>query len=241
MHLLVRVAFHLANDGFDGETLFGALSCLLAMVNYRAYIFKKADVTSLDQTRATDFNRCRHAPVTALQYAEDVPTDTKNKWAKDARLGWSVFVATLRYTVVSLKEEHRQEGLEDLRYQKLREDGSTCSEDESEYGEEQLNNATEQVIDGRSIKHNRKISDDDPEISPRFSMGSLFTGLKRGEGPTNVEYIEKGLVMETSEKGYFEPKFGPRAMFTKTYMGLMHFANIHPRGRAKFIEAPIFD
>lgn len=98
LHSLVLVAFHLGNNGTEGETLFGIIACLLCLLMNDADPLEQAEI-SLNSLLDIDEDGCSHILMTPAELAEHVPPEVMNKWSNEAQLGWKVFARILRYAV----------------------------------------------------------------------------------------------------------------------------------------------
>lgn len=87
LHTLVLVAYYLANNGTEGETMFGIIACLVCMLVHGA-----------DPTRATDLSipallgedvgeNCTHTSIVPSELASHVPEQIIDSWPSDRRLG----------------------------------------------------------------------------------------------------------------------------------------------------------
>ncbi|KAK6223958.1 hypothetical protein LQW54_000104 [Pestalotiopsis sp. IQ-011] len=96
LHTLTLVAFHLGRDGTEGETLFGAIACLLCLIMHGADPLREAEL-SIPALIGIDGEECSHLLMTPAELAKNVPRELLTKWSEDARLGWDVFVGILQY------------------------------------------------------------------------------------------------------------------------------------------------
>ncbi|KAM3069979.1 hypothetical protein ACMFMG_003984 [Clarireedia jacksonii] len=94
---LVMTAFHLARSGCEGETLFGAVACLVCLLANGANPLLKASI-SLPALLGTDTDHeCTHQMLSAVEFMDLIPQRFMETWSAEARLGWDVFCGLLRY------------------------------------------------------------------------------------------------------------------------------------------------
>ncbi len=113
LHCLVLVAFHLAQNGRPGETLFGPLACLTALLVHGADPCLRADISVRPLVNfrnsnsnsgggggggSDDQDACDHSLLTAAALSWKVaPPSVVRGWAEETQLGWRVFVKTLKH------------------------------------------------------------------------------------------------------------------------------------------------
>jgi hypothetical protein len=94
---LVMTAFHLARSGCEGETLFGAVACLVCLLVNGANPLLKASI-SLPALLGTDTeHECTHQKLSAVEFMDLIPQRFMEFWSTEAKLGWDVFCGLLRY------------------------------------------------------------------------------------------------------------------------------------------------
>lgn len=96
LHTLTLVTFHLGNSGTTGETLFGAIACLLCMLMHDANPLHQAEL-SLNALFGVDDDNCNHQCVGPADLAESIPPELIADWPNETQLGWQVFVRILRF------------------------------------------------------------------------------------------------------------------------------------------------
>jgi hypothetical protein len=96
LHCLVFVSWQLATAGCEGETLFGILACLIELLARGADPLLKANTNISALQGLVPSTGCPHPLVTPLAFAEQLPKDDYSTWRDETKLGWDVFVATLR-------------------------------------------------------------------------------------------------------------------------------------------------
>ncbi|KAI1771537.1 hypothetical protein F4818DRAFT_449915 [Hypoxylon cercidicola] len=106
LHALILTAFHLANHGCPGETLFGIVSCLVCLLVYRADPCAAEEVSvpavlGLDTADDT----CQHLRLNAAELASRVPLETMNTWTPEVRMGWNALIAILEHDIASRRSK----------------------------------------------------------------------------------------------------------------------------------------
>jgi hypothetical protein len=97
LHSLVLTAFYLANNGTEGETLFGIIACLVCMLVHGASPGLTADVSVPGLLIGNIDEECSHTELTPLDLAGMLPPETIQSWPYERQLGWQVFVAVLEF------------------------------------------------------------------------------------------------------------------------------------------------
>ncbi|KAI1876646.1 hypothetical protein JX265_004172 [Neoarthrinium moseri] len=217
LHTLVRVAFYLAQDGCEGETLFGALACLVCLVIYGADPLIKAN-TSVPSV--TTLQSCRHVSLTAFELATHLTLHGAP--GPERVLGWNVFMSLLEYITKGAEAQPRlsQDELKD------HDEGGIPFE----WAGDRKLPVLWSAIQTEFLSY-RKIEEDDPSISPRFNMETLFDGLRDGHGPVEIELIQMRM-MNIREDGFLDAKDG---ISTVTDACSSYYANVERWGRIKFI------
>ncbi|GAW12359.1 hypothetical protein ANO14919_017250 [Xylariales sp. No.14919] len=97
LHTLVLTAFNLAQNGCEGETLFGMVACLTCLLMNGADPTAKANL-SVDLLLEVDRqHECSHVLLDPLELGEKVPPAAWNSWPEETRLGWDCFMAVLGF------------------------------------------------------------------------------------------------------------------------------------------------
>ena len=97
IHTLVPTAFNLAQNGCDGENLFGMLSCLVCLLVHGANPAAEANL-SVDALLGIDKQQeFAHEFLTPLHLAERVPSKFWDTWSEEVKLGWECLLAVLRF------------------------------------------------------------------------------------------------------------------------------------------------
>ncbi|KAF3077418.1 hypothetical protein CFAM422_000688 [Trichoderma lentiforme] len=88
LHLIVVLAFHLADSGIRGETLFGAVALLVCLLRLGANASFKAEV-SFDEILGVAFlTECHHANLDAGDFMQTVTSAILDLWSPECQIGW---------------------------------------------------------------------------------------------------------------------------------------------------------
>ncbi|PTB57423.1 hypothetical protein M431DRAFT_547714 [Trichoderma harzianum CBS 226.95] len=88
LHLIVVLAYHLANSGVQGETLFGAMAMLVCLLRLGANVSLQAEVSFDEILGLTSATRCHHAKLDADGFMQTVPAATVDGWSPECQIGW---------------------------------------------------------------------------------------------------------------------------------------------------------
>ncbi|KAJ0107676.1 hypothetical protein J7T55_010282 [Diaporthe amygdali] len=99
LHAFVFVAFHLANSGMPGETLFGMLACLVCLITLKADPCLSAQISIEAVLGLGETEKCQHRSFNAADLASAVPGDVVSKWTPEVQLGWEAIKELLKYRV----------------------------------------------------------------------------------------------------------------------------------------------
>lgn len=112
LHSLVVTAFYLANNGTEGETLFGIIACLVCMLAHGAAPSQTAEVCMASLFGGEASENCSHATLKSTDLARRVSEETIQYWTRDCQLGWRVFVAILELALTE-RERLNKDYIED--------------------------------------------------------------------------------------------------------------------------------
>ncbi|KAI1371945.1 hypothetical protein F4677DRAFT_449947 [Hypoxylon crocopeplum] len=186
LHALVLAAFFLANDGMPGENLFGMVSCLLCLLTWRADPTATADVSIsalLGYGVTDETDECQHSSMNAAELASKVASDKVNSWTLDIKLGWEALIAVLKHDIVSRHDRTARPGVEGEGLNTCKLDIHEIERDEElkivYCGNEQLG-LVWAAIQVELLTY-RRVSQEDPWLSPRFHMETLRKGLEKND------------------------------------------------------------
>lgn len=200
LHSLVMTAYHLATQGCADEDLFGILACALCLISHDMDPSTKADisVTALLDTDA--ILECDHEELTAAALAErisDLPA--VRSWSTKLQTGWVIMSGVLRRceTANNEPEDKIDEGADqDFFSERMKPQPcyngyhhpATCFLNSNDLG------TLWASIQAELLSY-RRLTDDLPWISDRFSMDSLREQIERGQ-ELKVGYVEHDLLKE---------------------------------------------
>lgn len=146
LHTLIVTAFHLAQRGCKGETLFGILACLLCLLGHGANPLLKAHVSGQALLTGNQANDCDHEELDPLELTEKIPVSFASTWSSEVIVGWEIIRHVLRHSQAEWSPHHSQ-----------RRSGLGEDEHNDEYGE--------------FIRHD----DDETNIDEESSINEEFT------------------------------------------------------------------
>ncbi len=216
LHALVLVAFHLAENGRPGETLFGILACLLTLLAGGINPLLKVEISVRALIQNQDCEDCDHTRMDAAELISQVPQQLVSLWPTEAQLGWRVFSQLLHHAKLA-EQVHIQPRVRDED-----EDESetfTSSETESEWPRPET--AFRSRYDHprcRSCRHDdcwslksryftaiwsavlaemltyRRLDVIDPWLSSNFSMQAIIDWLDGETVSLNMPFFTKGMI-----------------------------------------------
>ncbi|KAK0379666.1 hypothetical protein CLIM01_02993 [Colletotrichum limetticola] len=264
LHTLVAVAFHLAENGKSGETLFGALACLVCLLVLGADPAQVADLSVLDIFSSPDEEVCLHRPMTALELADQVPRAVSEAWGASSKLGWKCLLLVLRHTTPSSQQheqfmkfsfksnlccqlhddEDRDEILDERDRSSLHDERGECPliDAHEDMGLPPVNQnlgvlwATIQT----ELLTYRKVNVDDAAISDHFQLSSLLRWLEGGSDTFETPLLTNGMMESHNPCGWFD---GLESSFvvTASDVSTEYFMNMDIWSRASFIENMTFE
>ncbi|KAL3290595.1 hypothetical protein RB213_013142 [Colletotrichum asianum] len=263
LHVLVVVAFYLAERGKDGETLFGALACLVCLLVLGASAQLTVDVSVVDILTSPDEERCYHRPINAMELAQQVPQGTIDRWNSTCKVGWGCFLLVLQRETMGFPRKAssspREEEFEMFKH--WTHDVSDKDDDHNTPG----NDGDEESIESESVcgllhEHDmleipclhenigiiwaaiqtefltyRKISSLDPNISENFQLAALEKWLREETDHFETPLVKDGMMKEHSVCGWFDDY---SSIYNPTAADVcsQFFMNMDVWARASFIE-----
>ena len=112
LHKAVLVASYLAENGLDGEDLFGMLAVILQVLflilgcNFNG--FQDAEYVPLGYLfldQAQDDNGCQHRRMSACDFADSLSSSVWQQWTPEAITGWNLIRHVLRSTISKHADE----------------------------------------------------------------------------------------------------------------------------------------
>jgi hypothetical protein len=233
LHTLVLTAFQLGRSGCQGEDLFGALACLLCLINHGIDPCRTAhfSIAALLGTESND--RCSHKDLSPIDLAEQVPESMTNTWPLPARNGWQLFCLVLR-------KSHNERSLQDLEAREHEEDydfeemqwrlmdeidelfPNTCSfhweaETPSCFGESVHLGHIWASVQAEFLSY-RRLKENDPWTSEYFDMEELHRSLQFGDG-VSLGFLEHDMLKPYCRCGRFCFDTPHREQTAKYYFG----------------------
>ncbi|KAI1110494.1 hypothetical protein F5Y14DRAFT_443917 [Nemania sp. NC0429] len=101
LHTLVVAAFHLAQLGMPGETLFGAVAVLVCLLSLGGNATLRVNISVDDILGTSVGGRCSHASTSPSELIQKVPEHVIGAWTDACRVGWNCFAE-----ILSQAEEH---------------------------------------------------------------------------------------------------------------------------------------
>ncbi|KAK7991240.1 hypothetical protein PG988_000034 [Apiospora saccharicola] len=105
LHTLVLTTYYLAENSCEGETLFGALACLVCLLVHGADASMRAEISVQALLENGDGEMCTHEALDPLQLARRVSRSILTSWRKELQVGWDVLLAVLQLAQQQKPEE----------------------------------------------------------------------------------------------------------------------------------------
>lgn len=261
LHTIVAVAFHLAENGKTGETLFGPLACLVCLLVLGADAAQVADLSVLDIFSSPDEGTCRHRPMTAVELTEQVPEEVRDEWRSSVKVGWRCLLLVLCHTTAwSAAPEREKQFMKfsktsDLSYQLYDdEEMHGIDEDERYYdaGDCEWKGCPLAEHDYTGLPHvkrdlgvlwatiqtelltYRKVDTADADISEHFQLSSLLSWLEEKSDTFETPLLTNGMMKYHATCGWFQ---GEQNSFvvTASHVCSKYFMNMDIWSRASFV------
>ena len=249
LHTLVLTAFQLAQNGCQGEDLFGVLACLLCLLHQGADPCATAHISIAALLDIESNERCPHKELSPSDLAEQVPEAITRTWRMPARRGWYLFCLVLRKSF----HEREAEALEDKEIMDNFEsqpmsfrliDGvdmffpTSCDkihwdcELPSCFGSSIHLGHIWAAVQAELLSY-RRLTEADPWISEYFNMDELLKSLEAGDG-VSIGYVEREMLKPYCRCGRFSLGTVFREDTAKYY-----FANLDDYTRLTPITLPM--
>lgn len=230
LHLIVVLAYHLADSGIQGETLFGAVAMLVYLLRLGADVSLKAEV-SFDEILGVAFlSECHHANLDADGFMQTVPSATLDRWSSECQIGWHCMRGILQLAKYGkihhlFIEVGEQSGSGD-------QFNTTDINDDDCEDNNESDNASTTSITSCPLYHNnrqdptfpcgnsqlgliwalvqaemltyRKIEDLGAWISDNFSMSALKNWLQGEAVGLEMPFVQKDMLREHTICGWFD-------------------------------------
>ncbi|KAI0809880.1 hypothetical protein GGR55DRAFT_689125 [Xylaria sp. FL0064] len=266
LHTLIITAFHLAQGGFEGETLFGVLACLTEM--------------SVDELLGTsDGRRCYHSRFDPVELAEQVPEMIKASWSDDVQVGWQTLLAVLRFAQrergrnrsILLDRERLETHFDYDGIGEVDEDGNV-QQDVFHHHHGWQDSAMEETDDDDEVegwcRHRRRYIDnfycgskklgtlwaavqtemltyrrlqgEEAWLSARFSMQTVQDGANSGDGFSSLTFVELEMMKPWCACGRFQDA-RTSAIPTTEEACSFYFSNLEDWERSSFLRIPYME
>ncbi|KAI0964809.1 hypothetical protein F4678DRAFT_454824 [Xylaria arbuscula] len=217
LHTLVLTAFNLAQQGCEGETLFGMVACLVCLLVNGADPTAKACL-SIDLLLGIDEQQgCSHAFLDPVELGEKVPSIYRNSWSEETRLGWDCFMAVLGFAQRQGDNDSDTDFGESLSFGENgsplsdeegpdRDDNYDINHDEMCYHKEEWSrgkrhlNILWSAIQTELVSY-RRLRDGDAWISDNFSLPAVRDGANSNTGFSHLPLLSKGMMKAVCKCG----------------------------------------
>lgn len=108
LHTVVLVAFQLAQQGCEGEDLFGIIACLLCLISKGVNPMLTADLSAPELFGSNHGYGCSHQALDPLQLANRLPPHLYSRWSPPLQTGWKLMCHVLRLSQKVWQPDLRQ-------------------------------------------------------------------------------------------------------------------------------------
>ncbi|KXH29533.1 hypothetical protein CSIM01_06266 [Colletotrichum simmondsii] len=236
LHTLVAVAFHLAENGKSGETLFGALACLVCLLVLGADPTQVADLSVLDIFSSPDEGECLHRPMTALELADQVPRAQDEQFLK--------FSLKSNLCCQFYDNEDRDEILYERDRSLEHDERDACplidAHDHWDLPPGNRNLGVLWAAVQTELLTYRKVNLIDAAISDHFKLPSLLRWLEQESDTFETPLLMDGMMKSHAPCGWFDGDDNAFAV-TAPDVCSKYFMNMDIWSRASFIEEMIIE
>ena len=177
LHVLVVIAFYVAEAGCEREDLFGVLAILLAMLYCGASPTTMASVSlsqlfdckELSTMNVADIRGCDHQVLNLVQLADAITCRFVNRWSQPCITGWNIIRYILRTATAEWARMKMPMDVDDCEVK-------VCK---SYFGNSQSLLSTFAAVQIELLTYRRE-SQGDPWVSKFFDMQSVEKGLANG-------------------------------------------------------------
>ena len=225
LHVIVLLAFLLAQSGTKDEDLFGMLALLLCMLRNRADPFSTATISAsslFDQEMVP--MECDHEELRPIELADRVPASILRNWPQKTKVGWDVFCHTLRYAEQATLYKESSDY-----------NPSECDGHGKEYDPDDVRsiniNKLETAVQTEYLTY-RRLDENDPWLSPNFNMLEVLECLQTGK-EISVALTRNEMIKPLCECGKLDSVDWrcPRAEDVMSH----HFSNLEDWSRTTFV------
>ncbi|KAI1110727.1 hypothetical protein F5Y14DRAFT_427680 [Nemania sp. NC0429] len=226
IHTLVLTAFSLAQNGCEGENLFGMLACLVCLLVNGADPAEKANLSINALLGTNEQQECTHQLLDPLELGEKVPSAAWDAWTEEAKVGWECLMAILRFVH---PERARRSSVPDssqdgynayFDYSEFpsprngqpdaedsdMEDDDACSHDRT--SQEFCANWRQLGVLWSAIQTEllsyRQLREGDPWLSDNFDLTVVRDGANAGVGFSSLPLVDRKMMRPACSCGRFE-------------------------------------
>ncbi|KAI0886531.1 uncharacterized protein GGS22DRAFT_158100 [Annulohypoxylon maeteangense] len=265
LHTLVVVAYCLARNGMQGESMFGALAILVCLLRLGADVSLSVTMSVEDIIGEAESGTCYHRDVKACDLAQAVPQSEINQWSKDCQTGWSCIIGTLDLAKAGKikKKLESERHCEDLDLSEwVNQSPEEEVEEPPEIGSEKTRCILETTFNGAhsewlklpcgnpelgllwatiqvELLTYRRVEDGAPWVSENFSMDALKYWLTGESDSFCTPLVERKMVKEYSPCGWFFRSADFSCPIAEEVCE-DHFMNMDVYDRTSYIEKPDF-
>ncbi|KAK1749588.1 hypothetical protein QBC47DRAFT_426678 [Echria macrotheca] len=258
IHILVVVAFYLAQLGMPGETLFGPLAILVCILRLGARASLSAMISVDAILGNTETDTCNHNPIDASDLLQTVPGAVIAGWSPTCQSGWKCIAEIL---LTAREEEGNGTVGQEIAPEEDDDDsenGGNSEDVDQPYYSCAFDIAYEGGIHDEwlcmprgtpkssllwatiqtELLTYRKVRPSDPWISDNFSMDALRAWLTREEELFATPLVEEGLMKwdhGSSCCGWFYSQSSEVFMPVAEEVCTCHFMNMDVYERATFL------
>ncbi|KAF5582779.1 hypothetical protein FPCIR_9366 [Fusarium pseudocircinatum] len=257
LHTLIVTAFHLAQQGMPGETLFGALAMMVCLIALGADVSIGANISVEEILMSSDTGQCRHTQLSPLDLMKAVPGDVIDAWSDSCRLGWGCLTGALSLAVSQQDQErsgrsHRSSSLSTDETPGTPASSFSESLDHewcwSRFQEEYHDDWLKLPCNGRRIGllwasiqtellTYRRVRDGDSWISKNFSMKALNAWLEENDAELLMPIAQNRMFKEHTRCGWFGDALDFLCPIAEEVC-TEHFMNMDIYSRTSYIEQP---
>ena len=248
LHTLLLVALQLSEAGCENENLFGILACLLCLLHNNADPLLTSEISLKALIGDEDPNNCSHQELNPLQLARQIVLRFSKIWSEEINLGWHILcnVLDLAQTAARTEDDSERDEDEELHYSAsafaalVASNGDEVPLPCSSKWEGHDHGSQRHKILGSlwaavqvELLTYRRLSENDPWISPHFDLMILDRDLDNGEVPS-IALLRRGMMKPFCRCGNFGEAVPASATISE--VSAYHFSNLEDWNRSTFIR-----
>jgi hypothetical protein len=258
LHCLVMIAFHLAQFGCEGETLFGILAILACLLAYGADPLCKAHISIKALLNIDLTDGCNHEILDPAELAGRLTDALKSTWSNETKLGWHVFCRVLRFAQLEHRKhtharyslgnpcyvdafaifprDHDENYIDESDTKEYHPPCKHISSNGNFYGGSKTIGTLWAAIQTELVTY-RKIEHGNRWISDKFDMRALLTGFSVGDGVSRLQLVSEGMMQPFCHCGRFEHVLDADCAGAQDACAY-DFCNLEDVDRVAFISMP---